>query len=84
MTVLRSLWHSYWLNKHRSQLILQEDESVDLMSMYYQLLEESIIKLENGFANFLDKLEEAGWDKDLIILKVPSRLFVSDESAYLD
>lgn len=84
MTLLRSLWQAYWLNKHRSQLKLEDEESVDSLSTYYQLLEESIFKLEHGFADFLDKLEEAGWDEDLIILKVPNRLFISDESVHLD
>jgi FMN phosphatase YigB (HAD superfamily) len=81
MTVLRSLWQAYWLNKHGSKLKLQDEESIDSFSMYYQLLEESCYKLEQGFADFLDKLEEAGWDKHLIILKVPNRLIISDELA---
>jgi hypothetical protein len=67
------------LNKHRSEFKLLDEEPIDSFSMYYQLLEERCFKLEQGFAAFLDKLEEAGWDKHLIILKVPNRLIISDE-----
>ncbi|KAJ4789377.1 hypothetical protein LUZ62_040623 [Rhynchospora pubera] len=84
MTVLRSLWQAHWLDKHRIRLKFQEEESVDLSSMFHQLLEESIVRLQHGFADFLDKLEEAGWDKDMIILKVPNRLIFSEESAHID
>jgi len=60
MSVLRSLWQAHWLHKNQ----LRQDE-------VFPWLEESIVALENGFTDFLEQLGSAGWDQDLIILKVP-------------
>ncbi|XP_044436236.1 protein root UVB sensitive 5 [Triticum aestivum] len=60
MSVLRSLWQAHWLHQNR----LKEDD-------VFAWLEESLAALEDGFANFIKQMEEAGWDQSQIFLKVP-------------
>uniref|UniRef100_A0A0E0JDV9 Protein root UVB sensitive 5 n=1 Tax=Oryza punctata TaxID=4537 RepID=A0A0E0JDV9_ORYPU len=60
MSVLRSLWQAHWLHKNQ----LSQDE-------VFILLEESVLALEHGFPDFLKQMKIAGWDQNLIILKVP-------------
>lgn len=60
MSVLRSLWQAHWLHKHQ----LRQDG-------VFPWLEESLVALENGFTDFLEQMGSAGWDQNLIILKVP-------------
>ncbi|WOL14951.1 protein root UVB sensitive 5 [Canna indica] len=72
LSVLRSLWQAHWLHNH------QERKSTHIFS----LLEESLLKLEDGFNDFLRQLKEAGWDEKHIKLKVPMELLF-DESEQL-
>ncbi|KAJ3693721.1 hypothetical protein LUZ60_009201 [Juncus effusus] len=65
--VLRSVWQAYWLDKHK----LKEYTSI---SAIYSWIEESLLKLDEIFDEFFMILEESGWDKDLIIIKVPNQL----------
>ncbi|CAO2198910.1 unnamed protein product [Urochloa humidicola] len=60
MTVLKSLWQAHWLQKH------QQNQDV-----VFSWLEDSILALEDGFTDFLEQMERAGWDQNQIILKVP-------------
>jgi len=60
MSVLRSLWQAHWLHKNQ----LRQEE-------VFPWLEESLVALENGFTDFLEQMCSAGWDQNLIILKVP-------------
>ncbi|URE24553.1 hypothetical protein MUK42_05856 [Musa troglodytarum] len=73
LSVLRSLWQAHWLHK------CQERTSNHVLS----LLEESLLKLENGFDDFLRQLKGAGWDEQQIKLKVPKNLLF-DESENLE
>ncbi|CAL9040651.1 protein root UVB sensitive 5-like isoform X1 [Musa acuminata AAA Group] len=73
LTVLRSLWQAHWLHE------CQERTSNHVLS----LLEESLLKLENGFDDFLRQLKGAGWDEQQIKLKVPKKLLF-DESENLE
>ncbi|KAL2480458.1 Protein root UVB sensitive 5 [Abeliophyllum distichum] len=59
LSVLRSVWQTYWLNQNRSR----PDDVFDE-------LERSLIELKNGFDNFLQQLEETGWDTNQINLKL--------------
>ncbi|WVZ72192.1 hypothetical protein U9M48_020691 [Paspalum notatum var. saurae] len=60
MSVLRSLWQAHWLYKNQ----IKRDE-------VFPWLEESLVALENGFADLLEQMGRAGWDQNQIILKVP-------------
>ncbi|CAL4977725.1 unnamed protein product [Urochloa decumbens] len=60
MSVLRSLWQAHWLQKN------QQNQDV-----VFSWLEDSILALEDGFTDFLEQMERAGWDQNQIILKVP-------------
>lgn len=60
MSVLRSLWQAHYLHQNR----LKQDDLV-------AWLEESLTALEDGFADFIKQMEEAGWDQNQIFLKVP-------------
>lgn len=60
MSVLRSLWQAHWLYKNQ----LRRDD-------VFPWFEESLVALENGFTDFLEQMERAGWDQNQIILKVP-------------
>ncbi|XP_008776657.2 protein root UVB sensitive 5 isoform X1 [Phoenix dactylifera] len=62
LSVLKSLWQVYWLHGRQERL----------PDHVFSWLEESLLNLEAGFADFLKQLEEAGWDKHQISLKVPN------------
>ncbi|KAG0494281.1 hypothetical protein HPP92_005275 [Vanilla planifolia] len=69
LTVLKSIWQVYWLHTHHRELDVSDALS---------FISESLLKLEEGFAGFLKQLENAGWDKDQIILKVPKHLLLEE------
>jgi len=61
LSVLKSLWHAHWLHEH------PQEAADDVLSW----LEESLATLEEGFTEFLQQLERAGWEENQIIFKVP-------------
>lgn len=67
LTVLRSVWQTYWLYQN-----LADDDNI------ISKLEESLDKLGTRFENFLQQLEEAGWDINLISLKVPKEILIEE------
>ncbi|KAH0458448.1 hypothetical protein IEQ34_013763 [Dendrobium chrysotoxum] len=69
LSVLKSLWQVYWLHNHHKEL-----ERDDILGW----LNESLLKLEARFTVFLNQLEEAGWQKDQISLKVPKHLLFEE------
>ena len=62
MSVLRSLWQAHWLHEHQ---LKQQNGNV------FAWLQESLAALEDGFADFIEQMEGAGWDQNQIFLKVP-------------
>ncbi|CAH1433000.1 unnamed protein product [Lactuca virosa] len=58
LSVLRSLWQTYWLYKNQEK---QKDGFDDL--------KESLNELDDRFDNFLQQLRDVGWDIDQINLK---------------
>ncbi|KAK8950979.1 hypothetical protein KSP39_PZI003530 [Platanthera zijinensis] len=70
LTVLRSLWQAYWLHAHHLEFSTE-----DVM----RWLSGSLIKLEAEFFVFLKQMEDAGWAKDEIILKVPQRVSIEED-----
>ncbi|XP_022893666.1 protein root UVB sensitive 5 isoform X1 [Olea europaea var. sylvestris] len=73
LSVLRSMWQTYWLDQNWSR-------SDDL----FEQLERSLIELKAGFDNFLQQLEEAGWDTNQINLKVPKEISIEETSNSLN
>ncbi|XP_020701053.2 protein root UVB sensitive 5-like [Dendrobium catenatum] len=69
LSVLKSLWQVYWLHNHHKEL-----DRDDVLGW----LNESLLKLEARFTVFLKQLEEAGWQKDQISLKVPKHLLFEE------
>ncbi|XP_020582720.1 protein root UVB sensitive 5-like [Phalaenopsis equestris] len=65
VSVLKSLWQVYWLHTYNEEL--GRDDILGWLS-------ESLLKLEARFSVFLKQLEEAGWEREMIILKVPKHL----------
>ncbi|PWA96909.1 hypothetical protein CTI12_AA004670 [Artemisia annua] len=59
LSVLRSVWQTYWLYKNQSR----EDNVFDQLS-------ESLHQLDNQFENFLQQLRDVGWDINQINLKI--------------
>ncbi|XP_020525037.1 protein root UVB sensitive 5 isoform X3 [Amborella trichopoda] len=66
LSVLRSIWQSYWLYQH------WRSDSV------YECTVESLLNLEEGFDDFLQQLKKAGWDINMITLKVPNSLVIEE------
>ncbi|XP_059667981.1 protein root UVB sensitive 5 isoform X2 [Cornus florida] len=67
VSVLRSVWQTYWL--HHNWL-----SNADA----FDQLQKSLMELEDGFQNFMQLLEGAGWDTDQINLKVPRELSIEE------
>lgn len=65
MTVLRSIWQSYWLDKHG-----------DAMESVVDQLARSLSEMENKFNDFVQLLEGAGWDTHQLSLKVPNSVLI--------
>ncbi|KGN54642.2 protein root UVB sensitive 5 isoform X1 [Cucumis sativus] len=59
MTVLRSIWQTYWLNKH-----------LDTTENVIHQLAQSLSEMEDKFNEFVQLLEGAGWDTHQLSLKV--------------
>ncbi|KAJ4971474.1 hypothetical protein NE237_004573 [Protea cynaroides] len=67
LSVLRSIWQSYWLNEHGGG----SDDVFDQ-------LKQSLVELDQRFDNFYEQLEGAGWDVNQINLKVPRKLVIEE------
>ncbi|XP_063948680.1 protein root UVB sensitive 5 [Daucus carota subsp. sativus] len=67
LTVLRSVWQTYWLYQNLADT-----------DAYINKLEESLNVLSTRFENFLQQLKEAGWDINLLSLKVPKDIFIEE------
>ncbi|CAI0424214.1 unnamed protein product [Linum tenue] len=72
MSVLRSVWQTYWLH------VNWEQHSLDV---FYQLAK-SHKEMETNFDNFLEQLGQAGWDTNQFNLKVPGGILI-DESGFI-
>ncbi|MCL7050117.1 hypothetical protein MKW94_027152 [Papaver nudicaule] len=70
LSVLRSIWQTYWLHEHWQGRASNNN--------VFDQLQESMSKLDTRFDDFLQQLEEAGWDVKQIKLKVPSELLFEE------
>ncbi|GFY82364.1 root UVB sensitive protein [Actinidia rufa] len=67
LSVLRSVWQTYWLH-----------QNWDGNSDFCDQLEQSLGELEGRFQNFMEQLEEAGWNTHQLSLKVPKEQFFEE------
>ncbi|KAK4480938.1 hypothetical protein RD792_011796, partial [Penstemon davidsonii] len=67
LSVLRSVWQSYWLHQNWNN-------SADM----FDQLGQSLIELNNKFDDFMLQIEEAGWNTNQISLKVPKEILVQE------
>ncbi|XP_028770466.1 protein root UVB sensitive 5 [Neltuma alba] len=67
VSVLRSLWQAIWLS-----------ENWDGKGNVCHQLASSLMELKDKFEDFIQKLDEAGWDTQKFNLKVPRRISIDD------
>lgn len=92
ITVLRSIWQTYWLCVHEElfndgdHFALSSKENVlekDSCHLTNHLME-SLLKLDENFDDFLCQLENAGWDVKQLALKVPTKVTIIEEDEIED
>ncbi|KAJ4704448.1 Protein root UVB sensitive 5 [Melia azedarach] len=66
LSVLRSVWQTYWLH--------EKWESLDLVDQ----LSQSLLEMEDRFEDFIQQLKGAGWDTHQINLKVPKEITIDE------
>ncbi|KAK0584770.1 hypothetical protein LWI29_018387 [Acer saccharum] len=69
VSVLRSLWQTYWLH--------EKSESVNEL---FDNLSQSLLEMEDRFEDFLKQLDAAGWDTHQLSLKVPKEISIDELS----
>ncbi|KAG9453988.1 hypothetical protein H6P81_006892 [Aristolochia fimbriata] len=74
LSVLRSVWQAYWLHQHCRGLNYSDSAKI----------QESLVQLEARFNDFLEQLEESGWDIHRINMKVPDVLIEETAPTWLD
>ncbi|KVI11419.1 Protein of unknown function DUF647 [Cynara cardunculus var. scolymus] len=67
LSVLRSVWQTYWLYKNRSK----QDDGFDQ-------LKESLKKIDDRFEDFLQQMRDVGWDIDEINLKIRNDISIEE------
>ncbi|GAB2293252.1 hypothetical protein Dimus_027458 [Dionaea muscipula] len=67
LSALRSIWQACWLYEKQYHLGDMND-----------LLEKSLQTLEISFDNFIQQLEEAGWNTREIAIKVPKEPLIEE------
>lgn len=65
VSVLRSVWQTYWLHENWNGV----DNAFDQLTR-------SLSELENSFDNFLQQLDQTGWDTNEMNLKVPKEIAI--------
>ncbi|XP_022966620.1 protein root UVB sensitive 5 isoform X1 [Cucurbita maxima] len=65
MSVLRSIWQTYWLDKHWDSTEGVVDQ-----------LARSLSEMEDKFNDFMQLLEGGGWDTHQLSLKVPNNVLI--------
>lgn len=67
VSVLRSIWQAFWLS-----------ENWDGKGNVCHQLASSLMELKHKFDDFIQKLNEAGWDTQQLNLKVPRKISIDD------
>ncbi|KAK3226148.1 hypothetical protein Dsin_006010 [Dipteronia sinensis] len=69
VSVLRSVWQTYWLH--------EKSESINDL---FDNLSQSLLEMEDRFEDFLKQLDAAGWDTHQLNLKVPKEISIDELS----
>uniref|UniRef100_A0A6N2KZC5 Protein root UVB sensitive 5 n=1 Tax=Salix viminalis TaxID=40686 RepID=A0A6N2KZC5_SALVM len=72
MSVLRSVWQTYWLHKNWKSYDNPSSDSD------YDQLAQSLLEMEVKFEDFMQQLDAAGWDTSQINLKVPRKISIEE------
>lgn len=67
MSVLRSVWQTYWLH-----------DNWEGYNNIFDQLERSLLEMEVRFEDFIQQLDVAGWDTHQINLKVPREISIDE------
>ncbi|CAH9146913.1 unnamed protein product [Cuscuta epithymum] len=67
LSVLRSVWQTYWLYHNRDWSGVVEDQ-----------LQKSLTELDNRFPDFMQQLENVGWDLNNLCLKIPREISIQE------
>lgn len=67
MSVLRSVWQTYWLHKN----LIPTNDILDQMK-------KSLVEMEARFVDFIQQLDGAGWDTHQLNLKVPKEISIDE------
>lgn len=67
MSVLRSVWQTYWLHENW-------ESSVDV----FDQLAQSLLEMEVKFEDFIRQLDVAGWRTHQINIKVPREISIDE------
>ncbi|RAL52160.1 unnamed protein product [Cuscuta campestris] len=67
LSVLRSVWQTYWLYQNWGWSNVVDGQ-----------LEKSLGELDNRFPDFLQRLEDVGWDLNNLCLKTPKEISVQE------
>lgn len=67
MSILRSVWQTYWLH-----------ENFKSPDDLFKQLSESLIQMQDRFDDFLQLLDENGWDVHQMNLKVPKEISICE------
>ena len=75
-TILRSIWQAEWI---MASIESQEDflssmhkkEKASRLSNQMTILAKSLCELESKYREFVCKMEEAGWDTSILVLRIP-------------
>lgn len=72
MSVLRSVWQTYWLHENWKSFDNRSSDSD------YDQLAQSLLEMEVKFEDFMQQLDAAGWDTSQINLKVPRKISIEE------
>lgn len=65
VSVLRSVWQTYWLHENWNR----QDNALDQIAR-------SLSKMEDSYEDFIQQLNQTGWDINEIKLKVPKEVLI--------
>ncbi|KAK8563878.1 hypothetical protein V6N13_005900 [Hibiscus sabdariffa] len=67
VSVLRSVWQAYWLH-----------ENLNISEDIFDQLAKSLSEMDERFNEFIQQLDEAGWDVHQINLRVPKEISIDE------
>ncbi|XWS59956.1 hypothetical protein CRYUN_Cryun08bG0166800 [Craigia yunnanensis] len=67
VSVLRSVWQTYWLH-----------EKLNVSENIFDQLAKSLSEMDDRFEEFIQLLDKAGWDTHQINLRVPKEIYIDE------